>query len=398
MSDPPIQLWFESSAVDGGSEHRVILEDAPPVLGAARQSVFWRAPEVAKLDLPPTVDSYVCGLALIAAKADRDLVVHAPMSRIGLFNLSQLLAIRHALAPYKFRRNCRVQPQRIVDACRPAKDNRAVAAMSGGLDSTFTVIRHALKLGGPASHNLSALVMVHGFDAAVERPEDFALMRQRAAPITCRAGLPLYTVVTDIKKLDNAAWPESAIPLTANALAMFSADHGFGVVSAGAPYNVLRMGLSHPPVFDSMASNGHFTVITDGGAFGRADKIEALKPFPELLDRLKVCWEGSDPARNCGRCKKCVLTRLNLLTAGVDNCRCFEQPLDLSMIHQLRWRSTYEARDFFTLCWNEMERRGRTGPEAAALRKILSRVPPARPEIALWTRRQLRRLGKAMRF
>lgn len=382
MSRPAaIHAWFESSTIDGASEHRIVLEDLPPVLGAARQTVHWRAMEVAGLELPPVVDSYVFGLALIAARADRDLVVHGAMSLHGLFNLGQLLAARHELMPWKFPRECELTPDRVVEIHRPpgAADG-GIAALSGGLDSTYTVMRHALGTDGAASHKLGAMVMIHGFDAPFDRPDLFAAMRDRARPTIERVGLPLHTVRTDIRKLDNACWPESAIPLTANALAMFSNQYAFGVVSAGAPYDVLRMGLSHPPAFDALASNGWFTVITDGGACGRADKLEALAAYPRVIDCIKVCWEGSDPSRNCGVCKKCLLTRLNLLTAGIESDRCFDDSLDLSLIERLRWRNVYEARDFFTLCWNEMQRRGTKGPAVDALRRALRRVPAKGPD------------------
>jgi len=378
-----IQVWFEASPnQDGGSEHRLVMENLPASLGAPRQSVFWRAIGCPGIDLPPVMDSYVCGLAVVAAHADRDLVVHGPMSRIGLYNLDQLLSARSALNPWRLPRHSQVQVEKVVDLHRTsARGGTAVCAVSGGLDSTFTLIRHALKLDGPASHNVAAAVMVQGFDAKLDQPERFEAMRQRALPITRRAGVPLLIVATDIRKLDDACWPESAIPLTANALAMFSQDHAVGLVSAGMPHNALRMSLSHPPIFDSLASNGWFTVFTDGGSLGRADKLELLKNYPDLIRAIKVCWEGPDPSRNCGVCKKCVLTRLNLLTAGIDDAGCFDTPLDEAMINQLRWQDVYDAREFFTLCWSEMKQRGTKGPLVNALRRRLALAPPRRPNI-----------------
>lgn len=383
-----IHVWFEASGHEGGSEHRLVLENLPSMLGSPRQNVFWRAVGCPGLDLPPVVDSYVCGLALVASHSGRDLVVHGPMSRVGLYNLGQLVSIRHALNPWRFGRHSEVRVEKVVDIHRAGSDaGSAVCAVSGGLDSTFTLIRHAMKLDGPASIPISAAVMVHGFDAKLDQADRFALMRERAMPIARRAGVPLLTVVTDIRKLDDACWPESAIPLTANALAMFSSQNAYGMVSAGAPYNILRMGLSHPPIFDSLASNGWFTVITDGGSFGRADKFEMLKAYPDVIDAIKVCWEGPDPARNCGTCKKCVLTRLNLLTAGINDARCFDTPLDETMIRRLQWRDVYEARDFFTLCWNEMLLRDTKGPMVNALRRRLAITPPRRPHTGGFLRR-----------
>src|SRR6185369_11158763 len=97
------------------------------------------------------------------------------------------------------------------------------------------------------------------------------------------------TVVTNSREYGGRAWPQSAIPLTAGALALFSGRASIGLVSSGAPYGTPRFGATHPPVLDALSSNDFFRVVTDGGGFGRTDKIEALLPFPEVLAGIKVC-------------------------------------------------------------------------------------------------------------
>src|ERR1700722_20052413 len=47
----PIDLWFESAAVNGGTEHRVILENLPPSLPGPSQTIYWRAEGVPNLPL-----------------------------------------------------------------------------------------------------------------------------------------------------------------------------------------------------------------------------------------------------------------------------------------------------------------------------------------------------------
>jgi hypothetical protein len=218
-------------------------------------------------------------------------------------------------------------------------------------------------------------------------------MRRRAEPLTDWLDLPLYTVVTNSREHGGRAWPQSAIPLIASALAQFSGRCAVGIVSGGAPHGTPRFGISHPPVLDALASNDFFRVVTDGGGFGRTDKIEALLPFPIAIAAIKVCWEGSDPSRNCGRCQKCVVTRLNFLAAGFPDPACFETPLELADIAGLDLRSVSAARDLFRTCWNELMLRGRTGAAVDLLTRRLARVPPdstvnglRRPLRAVWRR------------
>ena len=378
---PPIHAWFEVTVEDGAEVRRMILEGAP-WRQHKRLDIWWRVPEVTGLTVPPVVDSLIAGHLLWAARHGRDLVVHGPMSRGGMYNLGQLLEMRRRWSPARYPRVISLLPESIVSTLQPeGESNRAVAACSGGLDSTFTI-------------------MVHGFDVRVERPDLFASMRRRIEPLAEWLNLPLHTVVTNSKEMGGAwAWPHSAIPLAAAALSVFSGRYGMGLVSAGAPHGIPRFGISHPGISDALLTNDSFTVVSDGGGFGRTDKVESLLPFPSVLSGIKVCWEGKDPARNCGRCQKCVVTRLNFLAAGMPDPPCFDTPLEVAHVTGLPLPSMTAAQDLFRMCWNELQCRGVTGPVVDALRRRLSRVPPDRSLAAWWlTRRaRLRRAANAER-
>ena len=372
----PIHVWFEDGVEKGAQVRRLIFEGHEGA-GNSRAETWWRIPGVTGLSVPPVLDSFVNGHVLWAARCGQDLLVHGPMSHGGLYNMGQLIEIRHVLSPDMYPRRISVIPDQVVAVSRPADDpGLAMAAFSGGLDSTFTAVRHARRLVGATAFRLAGLVMVHGFDTPIDRPDQFDEMRRRVEPLARWLELPLYTVATNAQLTGGRAWPQAAIPLTASALAQFSGRCAVGVVSAGAPHGIPRFGIAHGPALDALSSNDFFQVVTDGGGFGRADKIEALSRFPQAIATIKVCWEGPDPARNCGYCQKCVMTRLNFLAAGLPDPPCFETPLEVAHVARLDLRSLHDARDLFRLCWNELERRGRTGPAVDLLRRRLARVPP----------------------
>jgi hypothetical protein len=372
MSTPPIHVHFD----DAGDERRLIFEGALGPDGP-RGETWWKLPE--SLPAPPVLDTFVCGHVQWAAMLGQDLVVHGPMSRGGLFNMGQLLEIRHALSPERYRRAIAVVPDRVVSAPRPAGDpGSAIAAFSGGLDSTFTAVRHARRLIGDAAYRVVGLVIVLGFDVPLTRADRFDETRRRAEPLARALDLPLHPVVTNAMHLGGRAWPQSALPLFGSVLANFSDACAVGLASAGAPYGTPRFGISHPPMLDALASNQFFTLVSDGGGYGRTDKIEAIRDVPEALAGLRVCWQGDDPARNCGRCEKCVMTRLNFLAAGIDDPPCFDEPLALEHIAALPMPSLDTVRDLYRTCWNELEARGTTGPAVDLLRRRLARVPPDR--------------------
>jgi hypothetical protein len=385
---PPIHVWFEEGVEDGGDVRRLVFEGAQG-RHQRRFVVWWRVPGVTGLPLPQVLDSLLAGHLLWAAKLGQDLVVHGAISRGGLYNFGQLLEMRRRLSPERYPRLIELIPESVVSPRPQGDPDLAIAALSAGLDSTFTVVRHARRLAGEASYRLGATVMVHGFDVKLDQVERFAALRRRVERLTRWLDLPLFTVVTNSKQYGgHSVWPHSAIPLTAAALSLFSGRFGVGLVSGGTPHGSPRFGFSHPAILDTLVSNDCFRVVTDGGAFGRTDKVEALLPFPEAIEGIKTCWEGDDPSRNCGRCQKCVITRLNFLAAGMPNPPCFDTPLSLEHIAALPMPDLSAVPALFQVCWNEMHQRRCTGPEMTLLERRLRRVPPGRSLLTLLRKRR----------
>jgi hypothetical protein len=94
-------------------------------------------------------------------------------------------------------------------------------------------------------------------------------------------------------------------------------------------------------------SSEAFTVIHDGASDGRVDKINLVAEWPEALAHLRVCWEGHDPDRNCGRCEKCVRTILGFRANGHALPSSFEYdvtPADIEAVPPLTgpWLTEYQ--------------------------------------------------------
>lgn len=373
----PIEMWFEAKRKGEVEIRRLTLEGIEGAWGP-RTTLWWEIYDAPELTMPPVVDSWVCGHLLWAMRLGQDLVVHGDMSPGGLYNLGELAALRHAISPNLYRRAIEVRPDHVRGVERPDHAKRtAVAGISGGVDSTFSLVRHHRLLPEAERIPLGALVMIQGHDVGLDVPERFELMRRRAEPLAASLGLPIHVMRTDCMRTAGQAWPQAAMPMNGTAYGFFANLHGIGMVGGGAACGVPRFPFTHPAALDMLISNDWFELITDGEGFGRADKIAALRDEPEALADIKVCWAGGDPSRNCGRCEKCVLTRLNFLAAGMPDPPCFDDPLTLDHLAQLPIHTLESSQDLFRSGLQELEARGVTGPVVDLLRKRLSRVPPA---------------------
>ena len=93
-------------------------------------------------------------------------------------------------------------------------------------------------------------------------------------------------------------------------------------------------------ITDHLLSGDMMTIVHDGAGYSRTEKAELLLGFPFVVEGLKVCWEGRDPEKNCGRCEKCLRTRLNFAAAGCNDPPCFSSAFDEKMLSELVVQST----------------------------------------------------------
>jgi hypothetical protein len=108
------------------------------------------------------------------------------------------------------------------------------------------------------------------------------------------------------------------------------------------------------------------------------NKLHVLVQYPEVLSRLRVCWEN-EGNYNCGLCEKCVRTMLGLRALGVDRCAAFPGTLTPQLVRQQRLSN--EA----VLFWREFLDAGLSPALNAAVRSALhshdAGLPPRSGEL-----------------
>ena len=211
----------------------------------------------------------------------------------------------------------------------PTGPRRAISCLSGGVDGLHTLMhnRRLYREGDPAY--IREVLFIHGFDigkrARDPENERFRMALGRLEPVAAEVGARLISCRTNLRHLpskpDFWTYRQNGAALAAVAHAAILGPAFFFIGASHHVANPVPMG-SHPAV-DGLFSSQRVTVVHDGGRFSRLEKVRDLASWPTALGALRVCPARLKDGANCGRCEKCLRTRLELLAAGVEETSVF---------------------------------------------------------------------------
>jgi hypothetical protein len=268
-------------------------------------------------------NAWLSSFLLMAATLGERLRIEAPVS-------PRLLAA----APHVLRMCSAWWPLAEVDVdAEPAPADVAppgaetLSCFTRGVDSWYAALRLS---AADAVPSLTGLLYVPDFDrqyAPARRRE--AVRRTREA--ADRLSLPLLVVLEhDIRELLDPIMPWDFTHggvLAGTALALGTAVSTLVVPGTHDRAHLPPYG-THPDL-DPLWSTERTTIVYDASDVTRTAKVRAVAASAIALPRLKVCWEA-DVDDNCGRCRKCVRTMLQLAFAGRLDGAPFAAPLTMS--------------------------------------------------------------------
>ena len=272
---------------------------------------------------PLVLDGYLLVVLLFAMGGATRLQVNGPLSAKAIRNAHLLAEVWHCWQPSTYgplevsSEKTYTEPELLELRSNLPRNGRSIAAFSGGLDSTFTAIRHASRQLGTGSHNLKDLVMVHGFDVSLDKPQHFNELLDRTAPLIEDLGVQLHVVRTNIKDVLAHNWEQVFASQLACVLHQFSHEFEYGLIASGAILTKPDVAWGSSPQTDYLLSGGSMDIVHDGAAFSRTKKATLIAKNSFARKSVKVCWQGAEQGQNCGVCEKCVRTQLNFLAAGV---------------------------------------------------------------------------------
>ncbi len=270
-------------------------------------------------ELPPplqTLDFAVIAGIFTAMRLGRDLHVCGPVSKSLLSNmedfqetwniwLPELYHIIHVSADEE------IEPE-------VTTNKRGVFAFSGGLDSTFSILRHHTKTVGRRVVEPATAVLINGFDLDLENTKSMEIASASAHKILDQMGIPLAIVETNWKTDLCYNWSMEHMAGIAAGLAQFQGMADVAVVGSDEGLDHLDIPWGCNPVTNPNLSSKSFRILTEGLGFTRSQRAAFLMEHSNLAPHIRVCWENAHTGANCGVCEKCIRTQLNFRAIGAE--------------------------------------------------------------------------------
>ena len=264
----------------------------------ARQEIYFEAP----VPLSPRIEAFVCVMTLPAMQRHMDIVVRAPLSPVLIENLRQARTLARQWWP-------NLRPSEL---CAPTGTDRKRAPgtglfFTGGVDSSFALSR--------LQKVVHELLYVEGFDVKLTDTARLQEVRRWLEIVAAATGHRLTIIRTNLRShrlFKCLHWDLTHVAALAAVAHLLGDRLGTVYVAdtdAPAPFG------SHPEL-DKFWSSGSVALVNYGAEYTRLQRVAAIRNWPPLRGHLRVCWEHRAATLNCGRCEKCVRTRLELLAAG----------------------------------------------------------------------------------
>ena len=200
----------------------------------------------------------------------------------------------------------------------------ATVFLSGGVDSVHMLLLNRRRFSPGDPGYARDAVFLHGFDIGKHKKTGpatsyFGLALDHVRPIATELGVRLVTASTDLRHLPTAEgfWSKQ-FHGACLAAAAHAVTRGPSLVLIAATFDVANMSTwgSHP-IVDPNYSTQRVRIVHECARYSRLQKVRDLAAFDVALDHLRVCQTNPEDRLNCGKCEKCLRTRLELFVAGV---------------------------------------------------------------------------------
>lgn len=209
------------------------------------------------------------------------------------------------------------QPPEFKFETRPPSRNPGVALpFSLGVDSFYSCFF--------ADPKPDILVLAAGFDVPLQKNSVLLRMQHAVAAVAEAVGKDWTMIATDLRQhplYRKSSWLWNFGGAVAFLGHLLERHVDTLLISSSLHESQLAPCGSHPSI-DPLWSSSRLDIKHVGHDVFRFEKLRRLTQHPVaaplVQKHLQVCWESPSDEGNCGRCGKCLLTRLNLHRCAPD--------------------------------------------------------------------------------
>ena len=212
------------------------------------------------------------------------------------------------------------------------KEQRVGVFFSGGLDSFYTFLKHR--------DEITDLIFVHGFDISLDNND----LHEKATAMVRDIGAYFEKRVIEVKTNLRLSFIEQYVgwgimghgpALTCIGHLLYPYFQRIYIASSRSYQDLFPPWGSHP-LLDPLWSSETLEFVHDGCEATRLQKVVSISKFDKALQSLRVCYENRDGTYNCGQCRKCLSTMIDLSIVGaLDRCTTFKTDLDINKVSQM---------------------------------------------------------------
>lgn len=265
-------------------------------------------------------DSYLLAILMDAMKEGRNIDVKGSVSKSLLSNIVEYQAAWNKWLPDIYN---------IIDInVDLVRENvkavsGAICAFSGGVDAAFSVWQHSQQKCSYRTQKINFGSIVHGSDIPITDINAFENTKNKATETLNDIGIKLVPISSNYRVISTANWAHTFLCGLVATLSNFKCVAGTCIFGSDEPYNTIVIPWGSNHITNHLLSSDEFNLIHDGASHSRSEKVNIISEWKMCITNLRVCREGDLKDRNCGKCEKCLRTKLNFLVTGNQIPDCF---------------------------------------------------------------------------
>jgi hypothetical protein len=298
---------------------------------------------------PAAVDFAAWAFLPIAMRLNRPLLVRGVGSETTAANAERLSQVWATWLPDRFSpvdvtfEEYRDHP--------PQGQQRDLVLYSGGVDSTYNLLRRA-ELGSTQS-----LLTIHGLDYKFDDEQRFWALVEKTRPFADSVGDERFFLRTNAYSVYREFGLRADVThgfLLATCLFLYATRFAAGVISADHRLDQqFRIGpWGTNAITNEYFDSGSFKMQTADQDVTRAEKMPVISRSKLALNALSFCVDYAARPHNCGKCQKCIRTKTMFLasTGSVPDI-CTDNSVTPSSLDAIDMTKPNQAAFFYDLYW-----------------------------------------------